>query len=350
MSLSRPLPPPAVTPHLPQLVLALSARERRLFLGPAAETEWLPQLTHSVHPTDRELAPAAWADFLRHARPEIIVTGWGTPRLPAAWLDAPDCPLRYVCHLAGSVRNLVPRSFLERGGLVTNWGSFAGPFAAEHGLLLALAALRNCNAWRPFIQQPAGAREPESLATRSLFGRRVGLHGFGHIARALLPLLRPFGVTVRAFSAGVPEGIIRAEGVEPCASLEELFRESEILFECEALTPATTGSVNAAILRALPDRAVFVNIGRGRVVDEAALVREAASGRLQVAVDVTAENMTGETALFQVPQAILSPHIAGPSHDQYGRCGEFAAQNIQRYLRGEPTAARVTLEIYDRST
>jgi len=350
MSLSHPLPSLPVTRQLPSLVVALPLRERRLFFGSMAELVRLSPLPHPLWPTDAELSPEAWPGFLRRTRPEILLIGWSTPPLPAAWLDAPDCPLRYICHLAGSVRKVVPRSFLEKGGLVTNWGNFAGPYAAEHALLLALASLRNLNAWRPFIAQPPGLREPESLGTRSLHGRRVGLHGFGHIARALLPLLRPFGVSVRVFSAGVPETFIRAEGAEPCASLEELFRQSEILFECEALTPATTGSVNAAVLRALPDGAVFVNIGRGRVVDEAALVREAASGRLQVAVDVTSDDMTERTALFQVPAAILSPHIAGPSHDQYPRCGELALQNVERYLRGEPPVARITLEIYDRST
>ncbi len=351
MSLSRPVPPSLAAPSLPLLVIALSAREQRRFLGDSLkEAAWLPDLARSVAPTDDELTPANWREFLRRTRPEILMTCWSTPPLPVDWLESPECSLRYVCHLAGSVRKVVPRSFLVRGGLVTNWGSFAGPFAAEHALLLALASLRNLNAWRPFIAQPVGEREPEHIGTRSLHGRRVGLHGFGSIARAMLPLLRPFGVSVSAYSAGVPDATIRAEGVQPCATLEELFRSSEILFECEALTGATTGSVNAAVLRGLPDGAVFVNIGRGRVVDEAALVREATSGRIRVAVDVLAEDMTARTPLTRVPSAILSPHIAGPSHDQYGRCGELAFQNIHHFLKGEPPVAQVTLEIYDRST
>jgi phosphoglycerate dehydrogenase-like enzyme len=60
--------------------------------------------------------------------------------------------------------------------------------------------------------------------------------------------------------------------------------------------------------------------------------------------------MSDATPLFKIPAAVLSPHIAGPSHDQYRRCGELALQNIERYLLGEPPTARVTLEIYDRST
>lgn len=350
MSLSRSLPPRPVDSSRPNLVIALPAREQRLFLDSAAKSEWLPGLAHSIWPTESDFAPGRWTEFLHKVQPQILLTGWGTPPLPADWLTAPACPLRYVCHLTGSVRKVVPRSFIERGGLVTNWGSFAGQFAAEHALLLVLASLRNLNAWRPFIAQPVKSREPESLGTRSLFGRRVGLHGFGNIARALAALLRPFGVSLHAFSAGVPETMIRAEGVEPCASLSDLFRQSEILFECEALTPATERSVTAEVLRLLPDGAVFVNVGRGRVVEEPALVREAASGRIHVALDVTSEDMTERSELLQLPQAILSPHVAGPTHDQYRRCADLARQNLERFLRGETPTARVTLEIYDRST
>lgn len=350
MSLPRPLPRPLVAQTPPTLVIALPERERRLFLGPAESEGLLPALGHATASDDADLTPDGWLDFLQRTRPEILLSGWSTPTLPETWLESRDCPLRYVCHIPGSVRKVVPRSFIERGGLVTNWGGFAGPFVAEHALLLALAALRNLPAWRTFIAQPPGGRDPASLGTRSLHGRRVGVHGFGNIGRALLPFLRPFGVSVHVFSAGVPEAFIRLEGAEPCASLEELFRRSDVLFECEALTTATAGSVNASLLRSLPDGAVFVNVGRGRVVDETALAREAASGRIQVAVDVTSDDMTGATPLFQVPGTILSPHIAGPSHDQYGRLGELALQNVERYLRGEPPMSQVTLEMYDRST
>jgi phosphoglycerate dehydrogenase-like enzyme len=221
---------------------------------------------------------------------------------------------------------------------------------AEHALLLALSALRHQNAWRPFLALPVAERQTESLCTRSLFRQKVGLHGFGGIARALLTLLRPFGVSVHAYSAGVPSTMIESEGVKACASLDELFRQSEILFECEALTVANERTVSAAVLAALPDGAVFVNVGRGRVVEEGALAKEAASGRIRIALDVTDETITPKSELFNIPDAILSPHIGGPSHDQYHQCGTLALQNIARFVRGETPHALVTLAIYDRST
>ncbi|AHF92880.1 phosphoglycerate dehydrogenase [Opitutaceae bacterium TAV5] len=330
-----------------RLLCAISARDRALFFrqgeekfaGLAAEVTWID------HP---DLMTAA---LLEQLRPEIILTGWSSRPLPAAWLDADDCPLRYVCHLTGSVKALVPRRFIERGGVVSNWGSLAAETVAEHALLLALAALRNLGSWDRVIRNSRHGSESSQLGTRSLFGRSVGIHGFGAVARALVRLLRPFRPSVRAWSPGVPEAAFRDEAVTPCASLAELFAGSDVIFECESLTPASEGSVDAKALARLPDGAVFVNVARGHIVDEAALVREAESGRIRIALDVVCdEPLSPGSRLYRVNEAVFSPHIGGPTTDQYPRFGEFALRNIGRFLRGREPDGRVTPEIYDRST
>lgn len=285
-----------------------------------------------------------WCSALEEIQPEIIVSCWRTPGLPQEWIQSPDCPLRYVCHLTGSVRHVVPRGFLEDGRLVTNWGGIAAPQVAEHALLLALAALRNLPTWKRWDKTQA----PK---TQTLYGKTVGIHGFGKVARFLVDLLRPFGVTLRAYSAGVPAAMMQSRGVTPAASLRELFSESEVLFDCEALNEQTERSVSEELLAALPDRAVFVNVGRGRIVDEDALGREAASGRIAVAIDVvTHEPLPADSPLATLPGVIYSPHIAGPTGDQFPHCGKLALENIHRYIDNLPLEARVTLDIYDRAT
>ncbi len=332
-----------------RLVCAVSANERRLFLDPVARL--LESLPVTITWLDGYEAGATATD-LRDLNPSILLTSWSTKPLLPAWIDAPDCALRYVCHLTGAVRWLVPRSFLERGGCVTNWGELPSTTVAEQALLLALAALRNLGEWPAVVlDRPKHVSHIERLKTRTLFGRKVGIHGFGKVARALVQLLRPFGVTLRAYSAGVPESVYREAGVTAAPSLEALFAESQVLFECEALNAKTVGSVTAQVLAALPDGAVFVNVARGRLVDEAALLREATSGRLGVAVDVlTAEPASSSSEFFKTPTIVFSPHIGGPTFDQYPSCGEFAVRNIDRFARGEPVLARISLEEYDRST
>jgi phosphoglycerate dehydrogenase-like enzyme len=296
---------------------------------------------------------AAWREALADFQPDALVSCWSTRALDPAWIAEPDCGLRYVCHVAGSVRHVVPREFLERGGLVTNWGGAASPQVAEHALLLALAALRNAGRWEEHVEAGGrpGIHQTSALQTRSLFGRRVGIHGFGRIARALLPLLRPFHLSISCHSAGVPETALLAEGVTPCADLRELFARSEVLFECEALTPCTLGLVTEEILCELPRDAVFVNVGRGRVVDEPALLRLAAQGRLRIALDVvTEEPLAPDSPARKVPGAILSPHIGGPTADIFPQCGERALQNLRKFLSGQNPEEAMTLEEYERST
>jgi len=285
-----------------------------------------------------------WSSALEEIQPEIIVSCWKTRGLPEEWIQRPDCPLRYVCHLTGSVRHVVPRGFLEDGRLVTNWGGIAAPQVAEHALLLALAALRNLSDWRKWDK----TQVPK---TQTLYGRTVGIHGFGKVARFLVDLLRPFGVSIRSYSLGVPPAMMQSRGVTPAASLHELFSESEVLFDCEALNEQTERSVSEELLAALPDKAVFVNVGRGRIVDEDALGREAASGRIAVAIDVvTHEPLPADSPLATLPGVIYSPHIAGPTGDQFPHCGKLALENIYRYMDNLPLEARVTLDIYDRAT
>lgn len=332
-----------------RVVLALSARERRLFFRPVdmgaealADARALP---------DAALTEEGWEAVLAREAPEVLVTGWSTPPLPEAWLAADGCPLRYVCHVTGSVRRLVPRSFVERGGMVTNWGEQVGPQVAEHALLLALAALRNAAAWPGFIARPPESRWIEELGTRTLFGRSVALHGFGAVARELVKLLRPFGVSLHGFSAGVPEALFVAAGVTPCRDPVELLGRGEVVFECEALTPATVGSVTAEAIAALPPGAVFVNVGRGAVVDEAALVAASRLGRIRLALDVVAEEpLTPRAPVALLHDAVLSPHIAGPTVDRYPDCGARVVANIGRYLRGRSPEAQLTLAGYDRAT
>ncbi len=332
-----------------RIVAAVTARERALFLQTALTRHAFASIIRFTD--DQDLRPEVWAARCEAWQPEVLLTAWSTPPLPEAWLARHDCPLRYLCHVTGSVRQIVPRSFLERGGCATNWGEEISGQVAEHGLLLALAALRNQTSWPLFIARPVSLRHITELHTRTLFGLRVGLHGFGSVARALLPLLRPFSVSLSAYSAGVPLDFVARHGVRAASSLQALFAESDVLIECESLTPATQGTVTAELLAALPDGAVFVNIGRGALVDEAALLREAAAGRLRVALDVsTSEPLTPDSAVVRNGRVVLSPHIGGPTMDRYADCGARALENLERFLEGRPLDSVISLAAYDRAT
>lgn len=294
------------------------------------------------------LTEEGWRQELRTLNPTVLVTGWRSRRIPQGYLPAEECALRYVCHLTGSVREVVPRELIERGLLVTNWGSAISHTIAEHAMLLVLAALRSMPQWPHYMEHWTRRRV---LATRSLRGKRVGVHGFGAIARELVAMLSPFGAEVAAYSHGVPRPVFLDHGVVPADSLEALFSRSDVLVECEALNPSTQGIVDERMLRRLPAGAVFVNVGRGQVVDEEALARVACERGLRLGLDVFHdEPPAADSPLRTVPGAILSPHIAGPTEDAFALLWEFALKNIASYLHGLPLQGVVTEEIYDRST
>lgn len=294
-----------------------------------------------------------WQAYLEQIRPQVIVSCWSTPAIPpSSWMSAGGS-VRYVCHLSGSVRHVISRPFIEQGGLVTNWGDLVCRQVAEHALLLALGCLRNITNWREYIieKAPQKFNPALTLETLTLFEKRVGIHGFGRIARSLVELLRPFNTKNTAYSKGVSAEFMTQFGVRQADSLEELFRESDIVFECEALTPDSYLSIGESLLRLLPEEAVFVNVGRGLVVDEGALHACAKAGRIRLAMDVAQEEpMTPKSAIFELEDALFSPHIGGPTMDCYHRCGQLALRNLQCYFADEPLTALVTAEEFDRST
>lgn len=338
------------SPSSERILLAVNPEERSMFL-PQFESGFLGKRELTWF-NGRRSTQEQWVSLLEEICPTVIVSCWSTPRIPVEYACAEESPLRYVCHMAGSVR-LVPREFIERGGLVTNWGNAPAEPVAEHALLLGLAALRNLPEWRRFIARPGSEHDHPAagIKTQTLYGQRVGIHGFGRVARALVALLKPFRVNLSVWSEGVPNDFIESHGATVATSLHGLFSHNDIIFECEALTEKSKSSVSAEMLASLPDGAVFVNVGRGCVVDQQALMAEAAQGRIRVAIDVTRNDpVRTSDPIYKAENIILSPHIAGPTWAEFSECGRFSLENLSRYLQGDSLHEVVTLAAYDRAT
>lgn len=333
-----------------RVLFALTEDSKRDFLSAFDETR-LPGM-NDLWVDVAKLDATDWARLLFEFDPEVVVSAWRTPGYPIDYGRSTETSLRYVCHLAGTVREYVLREMIERGVLVTNWGDVASGSVAEHAVLLTLGALRNTARWRQWMEGVYRNSIVE-LRTRSLCGKRVGIHGFGAVARKIVAMLKPFDVELSAYSEGVPSELFEECHVRECSDLRELFASSEVLIECEALTPRTRQTIGGDLLRCLPQDAVFVNVGRGAVVDEGALAEVAASGAIRIALDVfTTEPLPKDAPLRNIPNALLSPHIAGPAMDALPLCGEFGMRNLACYLSGNLKGLKglVTLEIFDRST
>ncbi|MDQ8179941.1 hydroxyacid dehydrogenase [Pelagicoccus sp. SDUM812005] len=331
-------------------LIVVTQRESETFLreGRLAKMEQLLEPCRVVSAED--CSPQEWESVLREANPEIVVGGWAMRPLPANALSELAPALKYVCYLAGSVRHLVSREQIAAGLLVTNWGNSISRTISECALLLTLSCMRRLTYWAEQMHDK-GAWKTPATETQSLFDRRVGLHGFGAIAKELVPLLRPFTSRISAYTEGMPDEVYQEYGVEKADSLEALFANHDVIIEVEALTPARHKIIGEALLRSIPAGGVFVNVARGALVDENALVRVVKSTDLQVGLDVFAiEPLPVDHPLRGCRNVTLLPHLSGPTTDRRIDSADRAIENLQRFREGKPLIAPITCEVYDRST
>jgi phosphoglycerate dehydrogenase-like enzyme len=289
------------------------------------------------------------AEKINASHSEILLTGWGSVPLPPGFLA--DCPsIRYVCHLTGELRWLLPRTLIEEGLLVTNWGSSISENVAEGALFLILASLRRATNVTTIMHM----RKEWDLSVappESLLDKRVGIHGFGNIAQQLTLLLKPFRCKISAYNPPVPDSTFSAYSVRRELSLENLFEHNDIVVEVEALTDKTKGMIDANLLNLLRPGGIFVNVGRGKVVRERDLEEVARQGKIFIGLDVyTEEPLPQDSPLRDLENVFLVPHLAGPTADRLNICTQHALANIRAYCEGKPLESIVDVSAYDRMT
>ncbi|RRJ95053.1 hydroxyacid dehydrogenase [Opitutaceae bacterium TAV4] len=343
----------ATKPRALRLLVLLTDEERFTFFpdgGIASCLEFPNTIACCIPPAD----PVAhdWTALLEQHRPDVLIGAWSLPPLPAHFSGwAP----RYYCHLSGAIRRHVPLSLIEDGLLVTNWGDSTAPYVAEVALMHTLAALQNAGHHQFAIHQRGGWRCAETVSDksrpRSLFGLRVGLHGFGAIAREYVHLLAPFHPRLSAWDPYVSAATLAQHDITPTPSLEALFQTSDVLAEFAALTPETDGIVNKTLLSRLPADAVFINVARGRLVDEAALADCVSSEKIRAGLDVFAkEPLPLDSPLRGQPAVHVTPHIGLRSAASRLAAGRHAVQNLARFARGLPLLNPITPAHYARMT
>lgn len=251
-----------------------------------------------------------------HTDADVLVA-WGNP--PKVLADAARrlTRLRWVQTLAAG-----PDLALESGFgpdvVISSGQSLHDDTVTEHALALILATVRRIDVSLAAQREHHWAKEitfaqadPVTGREYTLDGARVTIWGFGSIALRLAPLLTALGarVTGVASRAGERAGypVVDAEG------LDGLLAETDLLVSLLPASPATRRVLDARLLGLLPPTARFVNVGRGATVDEAALIDALTSGRLAgAALDVMeTEPLPEDSPLWDVPNLILTPHVAG---------------------------------------
>nr|WP_297422564.1 hydroxyacid dehydrogenase [uncultured Actinotalea sp.] len=283
-------------------------------------------------------------------RVEVLVTGWGAPRVDEAVLaDAPA--LRAVVHSAGSVKELLVPAVWERGVVVATAAEANSVPVAEFTLGVVLLSLKR--AWLASARAcgrldgpvPTQARGPETVGA---YGRTVGVVGASRIGRRVLDLLRPFDVDVLLHDPYVAPDEARALGAEP-VELDTLVARSDVVTLHAPSVPATRHLLDARRLALMADGATLVNTARGALVDHDALTREVLAGRLHAVLDVTdPEPLPAGHPLLAAPTAFVTPHVAGALGTELRRLGAWSVAEVERFVAGRSFAAPVALADLDR--
>jgi len=172
--------------------------------------------------------------------------------------------------------------------------------------------------------------------TFALTGAPVGIIGFGDLARALRPMLAPFGGSVRVFDPWLPDRVIRAHGAEP-ADLETVLSASRVIFVFAAVTSANRAFLGPREFGMIPQGSAFLLMSRADVVDFPALVAAVEAGRFVAAVDVfPQEPVAPDDPVRAVDGMLLSAHRTGGTPDAFREIGRLAVSDADLVLRGLP--------------
>ncbi|MDG6989087.1 MAG: hydroxyacid dehydrogenase [Nitrososphaerota archaeon] len=201
----------------------------------------------------------------------------------------------------------------EKGVTVVNSPESLVEAVAEHVVLLMLALSRKLV--EADVSTKSGKWEKNALVGREMKGRTLGIVGFGRIGRRIAEIGRTLGMSVLVYDViPISPDLLSPVGAR-AVSLDELFSSSDYITLHVPMTPETVGMVGAARLARMKRGSVVVNTSRGGVIDEAALSKALAAGKIGgAALDVfEAEPPTGD--ILKAPNTILTPHIGGQTEE-----------------------------------
>ena len=273
------------------------------------------------------------------ALPEHLADAWGLivrsrTKVTASLLErAPHLTL--IARAGVGVDNIDMAAAGARGIRVVNAPAAATQSVAELTVLLALLLVRGA---APQIAGTRAGRWERGTHGHELAGRTVGFVGYGRIAREAARRFAPFGVRSVASDPFVPTPVDATELVP----FDDLLARSDLVSVHAALTPENHHLLNARAFARMKPGAFLLNVARGALVDEAALLAALNSGHLAgAALDVFEVEPPMNRELIEHPHVLATPHIGASTEEAQRRAGTDTVDEVLRALRGEPLTARV---------
>jgi phosphoglycerate dehydrogenase-like enzyme len=242
--------------------------------------------------------------------------------------------LRWVQVPHAGVESLMYSAFKVSDVTLTNCRGLFGPQISEHAFALLLALTRRIPAQLEFMRE----KHWERVWCVEVAGMTMGILGLGGIGRAIAERAKAFEFNVIAVDS---ESIEKPDTVDQLGDLDwlpEFLSRSNVLMICCPITPETHKLLSHEQFNQMPDGSYVVNVSRGKVIDEDALIAALRSGKLAGAgLDVTyTEPCPPDSPLWTEPNVILTSHSAGSSQHFRGRAMRLFIDNLGCYVKGEP--------------
>ncbi len=318
----------SVDPRL--TVRVLMPEEGYFFRGgrPLWPGYWEPPLPEGVEPDPD--AETRLQEALEQANVML-----SPPPLPSDLVDrAPN--LGWLQLTSAGAEPVLGTDLVDRLTVTTSSGMHVTPVGEYTlGMMIMLA-----KRWALISRAQVGHRWVESIIPSELYGKTVGIIGLGHIGREVGRLAKAFGMRViglrRSATARTVEPPV--DEVLPSIDLAYLLQQSDYVVLTLPLTEDTRHLLGEAELRSMKKNAFIVNVARGAIIDEAALIRALQEGWIGgAAVDVfESEPLPPESPLWDMENVIVSPHNAGNTEIYAARTVDLFCDNLLRYLKGEP--------------
>jgi phosphoglycerate dehydrogenase-like enzyme len=265
--------------------------------------------------------------------------------------------LRWIQFHTAGVDRAAEHPLLRSGVVVTTLSGTAVPQMAEYVVAAMTSMARRVPGW---MREKSEKHWPPDRFERflpvELRGSTLGIAGYGSVGREVARLARGLGMKVlatkrdlkhldddgyRMDGLGDPSAQL-ADRLYPPQALRSMAGQCDFLVITVPLTPETRGMVNQAVLEAMKPTAFLIDVSRGGVVDHGALVESLRNEKLGGAVlDVfPVEPLPDSSPLWELPNVLISPHVAGASAHYFERAADLFAQNLRRYLADQPLLNR----------
>jgi len=263
---------------------------------------------------------------------DVIVCGWGTVKFTQKVLKRlPN--LKVIAYTAGAMAGVVDADIIDSGVQALTGNYMFAKSVAEGCAGYILCSLRRME---HYMNQTRATGWFADWENKGLYGKRVGLVGFGEIAKALVPILQSFHTEIWVNSGHVTEEEAASYGVK-CATREEIFSECDIISLHLALNEKNLGCIDRKLLSLIKPDALLVNTARARVVDEEALIDLLKEKRFSAMLDVHyVEPIPQDHPFLTMEHVMLMPHMGGPTIDMREQITMAFADDLKAFKEGKP--------------